>query len=307
MLLLSVININWLLNGVLALIMFGLGLSLKKEDFQALFDQPKSLAIGLFAQMVLLPLLAAGLIYAAPLSPEWKVGIMILSVCPGGITSNLVSYFVKGNVALAVSLTVSNALLSLLSIPLMVNLFLTHFMNQGDSSVSLPFWNTLLEIFAVTIIPAWLGMAVRLKLGKQVSSISKWLNVILPLLLLIVFGFKFIAGQDQGGTDMTGSDVIALTPYVISLNVLSMLLGFAVGIPFALSYRNRITIAIEVGLHNTALALLIAGDKLQIPSMEKPALVYALYSVVVTFSVGYLLVLFREKVLKKSLDLGQDA
>jgi BASS family bile acid:Na+ symporter len=143
MLLLSVININWLLNGVLALIMFGLGLSLKRADFQALFDQPKSLALGLFAQMVLLPFLAALLIYSAPLSPEWKVGIMILSVCPGGITSNLVSYFVKGNVALAVSLTVTNALLSLLSIPLMVNLFLTHFMNDGSQSVSLPFWNTL--------------------------------------------------------------------------------------------------------------------------------------------------------------------
>ena len=149
MLLLSVININWVLNGVLALIMFGLGLSLKREDFQALFDQPRSLAIGLFAQMILLPILAAILVYSSSLSPEWKVGIMILSVCPGGITSNLVSYFVKGNVALAVSLTVSNALLSLLSIPLMVNLFLSHFMQQGDQTVSLPFWNTLLEIFAV--------------------------------------------------------------------------------------------------------------------------------------------------------------
>jgi len=307
MLLLSVININWLLNGVLALIMFGLGLSLKREDFQALFDQPKSLAIGLFAQMVLLPVLASLLVFSAPLSPEWKVGIMILSVCPGGITSNLVSYFVKGNVALAVSLTVSNALLSLLSIPLMVNLFLSHFLNQGEQQVSLPFWNTLLEIFAVTIIPAWCGMAMRLRLGKKVAGVSKWLNLLLPLLLLLVFGFKFIAGHEQGGTDMSGSDILSLTPYAIALNVLSMLLGFAVGIPFALSYRNRITIAIEVGLHNTALALLIAGDKLQNPTMEKPALVYALYSVVVTFTVGYLLVLFREKVLKKSLDLGQDA
>jgi BASS family bile acid:Na+ symporter len=307
MLLLSVININWVLNGVLALIMFGLGLSLKREDFQALFDQPRSLAIGLFAQMILLPILAAILVYSSSLSPEWKVGIMILSVCPGGITSNLVSYFVKGNVALAVSLTVSNALLSLLSIPLMVNLFLSHFMQQGDQTVSLPFWNTLLEIFAVTIIPAWLGMAARLRLGKKVSQVSKWLNVLLPILLLLVFGFKFIAGHDQGGTGMLWSDILALTPYVISLNVLSMLLGFAVGIPFSLSYRNRITIAIEVGLHNTALALLIAGDKLHMPAMEKPALVYALYSVVVTFTVGYLLVLLREKVLKKSLDLSQDA
>ncbi|NBU03810.1 MAG: hypothetical protein EBT60_05825 [Bacteroidetes bacterium] len=144
-------------------------------------------------------------------------------------------------------------------------------------------------------------------MGKKVANVSRILNVVLPLLLLTVFGFKFMAGQDQGGTDMSAIDVLTLTPYVIGLNVFSMLLGFAVGIPFALSYRNRITIAIEVGLHNTALALLIAGDKLKIPAMEKPALVYALYSVIVTFTVGYLLVLFREKVLKKSLDLSQDA
>jgi BASS family bile acid:Na+ symporter len=306
MLLLSVININWLLNGVLALIMFGLGLSLKREDFQALFDQPKSLAIGLFAQIVLLPMIAALLVYNSHLSPEWKVGMMILSVCPGGITSNLVSYFVRGNVALAVSLTVSNALISLLTIPLMVNFFLGYFLNQAEWGLTLPFWNTLFEIFAVTIIPAWLGMAVRLKIGKKVSIISRCLNVLLPVLLLLVFGFKFLTGHEQGGTGMEMSDVIALTPFVIALNVLSMLLGFAVGIPFSLSYRNRITISIEVGLHNTALALLIAGDKLKIPAMEKPALVYALYSVIVTFLVGYLLVLFREKVLKKSLDISQD-
>jgi BASS family bile acid:Na+ symporter len=296
-LLLVSININELLNVVLALIMFGLGLSLKREDFQALFDQPKSLAIGLLAQMVILPLIAGALVMQSNLMPEWKVGIMILSVCPGGITSNLVSYFVRGNVALAVSLTVTNALLSLISIPLVVNLFLTYFLaGDGETAVYLPFWTTLFEIFVVTIIPAILG----------VVNVSKWVNIVLPLLLLTVFGFKFLAGQDHGGTDMQPADVLALTPYVIGLNVMSMLLGFAVGIPFRLSYRNRITIAIEVGLHNTALALLIAGEKLQMPAMEKPALVYALYSFFVTFAVGYLLVLIREKVLKKSLDFDQD-
>lgn len=142
------ININFLLNIVLSLIMFGLGLSLKKEDFQQLFDQPKSLAIGLFAQMVILPFVAAFIVMQSPLPPEMQVGIMILSLCPGGITSNLVSYFVKGNVALAVSLTVSNAFLSLISIPLVVNLCLRYFMNDvGAEVVYLPFWNTLFEIF----------------------------------------------------------------------------------------------------------------------------------------------------------------
>ena len=105
---------------------------------------------------------------------------------------------------------------------------------------------------------------------------------------------------------MSTADIWLLTPYVVSLNILSMLVGFIVGIPLNLSYRNRITIAIEVGLHNTALALIIAGEKLHNSSMEKPALVYALYSFFVTFTVAYLLVLIREKVLKKSLDLTND-
>ena len=301
------ININFLLNIVLSLIMFGLGLSLKKEDFQQLFDQPKSLAIGLFAQMVILPFVAAFIVMQSPLPPEMQVGIMILSLCPGGITSNLVSYFVKGNVALAVSLTVSNALLSLISIPLVVNLCLRYFMNDvGAEVVYLPFWNTLFEIFLVTIIPALLGMSAKRKFGRNVTRISKWVNIILPLLLLCVFGFKFLAGSQHGGTDMSAADVWLLSPYVISLNVLSMLVGFIVGIPLRLSYRNRIPIAIEAGLHTMAFALIIAGEKLHNSGMEKPALVYALYSFFVTFSVAYLLVLIREKVLKQSLDLTND-
>lgn len=300
-----IVDINFLLNIVLALIMFGLGLSLKREDFQQLFDQPKSLAIGLFAQMVILPFVAAFIVLQSPLPPEMQVGVMILSLCPGGITSNLVSYFVKGNVALAVSLTVSNALLSLFSIPLVVNLCLRYFMKgAGGEVASLPFWNTLFEIFLVTIIPALLGMSAKRKFGRHAARIGKWVNIVLPLLLFCVFGFKFLAGSQHGGTDMTAADIWLLSPYVISLNILSMLVGFVVGIPLQLSYRNRITIAIEVGLHNTALALIIAGEKLHNSAMEKPALVYALYSFFVTFSVAYLLVLIREKVLKKSLDLS---
>ena len=216
-----IVDINFLLNIVLALIMFGLGLSLKREDFQQLFDQPKSLAIGLFAQMVILPFVAAFIVLQSPLPPEMQVGIMILSLCPGGITSNLVSYFVKGNVALAVSLTVSNALLSLFSIPLVVNLCLRYFMKgAGGEVASLPFWNTLFEIFLVTIIPALLGMSAKRKFGRHAARIGKWVNIVLPLLLFCVFGFKFLAGSQHGGTDMTAADIWLLSPYVISLNIL---------------------------------------------------------------------------------------
>jgi len=292
-------HINLILNFVLALIMLGLGLSLKKEDFKQLFDQPKPLAIGLFAQMMLLPIVAFALVYKSNVNPELKVGVMILSVCPGGITSNLISYFVKGNVALAVSLTVSCAFLWLFSIPLMVNLFLRYFIGGETNNIHLPFWSTMFEIFAITIVPASIGMALRYQLGKKILELQKVINVVLPILLLLVFAFKFLAGTQSGGASVSKAELGLLTPIVIGLNVLSMFLGYLVGTPFRLSFKNRITIAVEVGLHNTALALLIASQKLGISTMEKPALVYALYSFFVTFAVAWILVRLRLYRLKK--------
>jgi len=290
---LEAININLVLNVVLGLIMFGLGLSLSPADFRHLFNQPKALAIGLFSQMALLPVIAFVIAKFAPVSPELQVGIMILSVCPGGITSNLVSYFVKGNVALAISLTVCNAFLSLFTIPTLVNLFLEYFMTDGQVIV-LPFWQTMFEIFAITILPATIGVMLNFRFSHLAGKTEKYLNSVLPVLLLLVFLFKFLAGSENGGTAMSWEDIWKLTPWVIGLNVLSMLLGFFAGKVFNLSFKNRITISVEVGLHNTALALLIAGEKLNNHAMEKPALVYAMYSFVITFAIAWLMMQFHK-------------
>lgn len=275
------------------MIMFGLGLSLSPADFRHLFNQPKSLAVGLFAQMVLLPVIAWVIAEMAPLTPELKVGIMILSICPGGITSNLVSYFVKGNVALAISLTVTNAFLSLFTIPFLVNIFLEHFLAAGQT-ITLPFWRTMFDIFTITVVPAGLGVLVHFRYKKYAQRAERYLNYILPFLLVLVFIFKFMAGKEQGGTDMQLGDILELTPWVIALNVLSMLLGFLAGMIFLLNFKNRITISVEVGLHNTALALLIAGDKLANHHMEKPALVYALFSFFITFIIAWIMMQFHK-------------
>ncbi|MBL7813267.1 MAG: bile acid:sodium symporter family protein [Bacteroidetes bacterium] len=282
------IDINILLNVVLGLIMFGLGLSLSPKDFRNLFDQPRALGIGLFSQMVLLPGVAWLVAGWAPVSNELKVGIMILSVCPGGITSNLISYFVKGNVALAISLTVCNAFLSLFTIPTLVNLFLEYFQQSGQN-ISLPFWQTMFEIFIITILPAGLGVLFNYRLKGIAHKAEKYLNYVLPVLLILVFSFKFLAGSDKGGTGMTAHEIWELAPWMIVLNALSMLLGFVAGTFFKLNFKNRITISVEVGLHNTALALLIAGDKLGNHTMEKPALVYALFSFFITFIVAWIM------------------
>lgn len=276
------------------MIMFGLGLSLKLSDFRHLFNQPRAVTVGLFSQMLILPGIAWLIAEASGLSPEMKVGIMILSVCPGGITSNLVSYFVKGNVALAISLTVLNAMLSLFTIPFLVNIFLGHFLNSSVN-IELPFWQTMFDIFIVTIMPALVGIGFRWRYPRFAGSIEKNLNYVLPVLLLCVFAFKFLAGSEQGGTSMTGTDISQLFIWVVLLNALSMLAGYVAGWLFKLNFKNRITISVEVGLHNTALALMIAGNKLHNPAMEKPALVYALFSFGITFLVALTLMRLRKR------------
>lgn len=287
-------SVNIILNVVLGMIMFGLGLSLTIKDFKKLFSEPRALAIGLFSQMILLPMVAFLLARYSGLSAELQIGIMILSFCPGGITSNLISYFVKGNVALAISLTVCNALFSLFTIPLLVNISLKYFMDKSQIIV-LPFWNTMFEIFIVTILPALAGILVSTIKEGFAKKTEKILNIILPVLLLMVFGFKFLASTDSGGANISKSDILNLAPVVIILNVGSMILGFIMGSFSKLNVKNRITISVEVGLHNTALALLIAGEKLQNHVMEKPALVYALFSFIITFVVAWLLMKFFDK------------
>jgi bile acid:Na+ symporter, BASS family len=291
-------HINIILNVVLALIMFGLGLSLKRNDFDQLIKQPKLVAIGLFAQMLLLPLIVAILVSFLPISPAFKVGILILSICPGGVTSNLVSYFAKGNVALSVSLTVSNAIITLFTIPILVNVFLDLFFNTSQTVIELPFLDTVFSIFLVTILPASLGMTVRNYLGKKILKIQKTINILFPILLLLVFAIKFFGGKSSGGTEISREEILFLTPMVISLNVLAFAIGYLVAWIFRLSFRNAITIAIEIGLHNTALALIIAGEILQNTEMEKPALVYALYSFFITLFISITAVKWRLHILK---------
>ncbi|MEY3982810.1 MAG: hypothetical protein RL160_367 [Bacteroidota bacterium] len=281
-------HINRLLNVVLALIMGGLGLSLTREDFKNLYARPRALSVGLAAQLLLLPLIAYVLVQAGNLSPGLKVGIMILSVCPGGITSNLISYFLKGNVALAISLTVANAVLTLISIPVLVNLFLVHFMQDGKV-FQLPFWEVVYEITVVTVLPASLGFLLRARLPVFAAKLEKPMNRSSTVLLALVFVLKIFSKEDSGGAGLIWDDVVQLMPYVMLLNFLSMFAGFFAGTLFGLPFKDKITISVEVGLHNTALALLIAGNILQNHEMEKPALVYAISSFFITFAVAWLL------------------
>jgi predicted Na+-dependent transporter len=154
---------------VLGLVMFGVGLSLTFSDFKRVIRHPRAFFTGLSVQMVGLPVIAFTISLLAPIPDEIKVGLIILAASPGGATSGFLTYLWKGNVALSLSLTSVNSLLTLFSIPVVVNLGLRVFLGKS-SDLHLPFWDTVGHIFFITIIPATLGILIRRRFPRTAAN-----------------------------------------------------------------------------------------------------------------------------------------
>lgn len=269
--------IDILVNAVLAVIMLGVGLSLTLRDFRHIFVRPRALVTGLMIQIVIVPVIAFGIAFVSGLSPEMNVGIVLVSTCASGASSNLITHLVRGNVALAISMTTVNSFLTLVTLPFVVSLAMLLFLD-AETTITLPIGGTVLQIFLVTIAPAALGVTIRRRFPRFAAGMEAPLRIILPLILLVVFTVKIFAGANRGGTGITIEDAFQLFPWVLILNILAMLSGYLGSKVGGLEYKNQYTVAIEVGLHNTALALVVAGTIINSSEMEKPALVYATFT-----------------------------
>lgn len=269
--------IDVLINIVLGVIMLGIGLSLTLKDFRNIFVNPVSLVAALVIQLVILPLIAAGIAAVSGFSPAMKVGVVVVSLCASGASSNLITHLFRGNVALAISMTTINSLLTLFTIPLMVNLAMNIFMGM-EREVQIPVPETILQIFLVTILPATAGILFRAWKERLAKSLERPLKFILPGLLAVVFTVKIFFGESSGGTGISPQETLMILPWMLLLNILAMAAGFFGARLIRRPFADQYTISIEVGLHNTALALLISGTILRMPEMEKPAVVYAMFS-----------------------------
>ena len=283
--------IDVLVTATLALIMFGVGSSLTVQHFKIIFIKPKPVLVGLMSQMLFLPLLAFLFGYFSNLNVEYKIGLIVLSLCPGGTTSNFMVYLLKGNTALSILMTTLNSMLTLLTIPLMVGFSLDYFLGVSGE-LMLPFFETMIQIFCVTIIPVLMGLGVRYRIPKLAHKLNQKIAIkffnkafcgsIISIgtivLLGIIFGIKLFASKNGGGAELSRTDIMAILPIAMLFNFSALLLGFVVAKIFRLKDQNPMTIAIEVGLQNTTLAFLIAGTLLKSPEMQKPALVYAFFS-----------------------------
>ncbi len=279
--------IDILISGSLALIMFGIGASLKPEDFRNVFLYPKALLLGLVLQMLFLPLFVWAITLCTDLNPFFKAGLFIVALCPGGTTSNFISYIVKAEVALSISLTTVNSILILFTIPFFTGIGLNYYL-ENNQVISLPVGETVLQVFLITLLPAILGLLFNHFFTKFSTRIQQPLKYINILLLGLVFSIKFFAGESQGGSGITTEEIIAILPAALAVNLGSMLISYAFARLIQLDNRQAVTIGIEVGLQNTTLALLVTGTLLANNEMTKPALVFALFSFFTTLAFAWI-------------------
>ncbi len=269
--------IDFLVSAVLATIMFGVGLSINLSDLQKIYRSPKAFILGLVSQMILLPLIVFLIIGFTDLHPTLKVGFIILAACPGGTTSGFVTVLFRGNVALSVSLIAINSLLTLATIPLLVNLALTVFMGK-HSPFELPLVASFLQIFFITLLPAITGVLLRYFREKIADRIQKPVRTVMIILFAGVYIIIAFAKESSGGSGITTEELWKILPYAVLINFAGFAAGMAMGLSGKSGLRTSWTIGVEVALQNTTLALLVAGTLIQSNEMVKPALVYALFS-----------------------------
>lgn len=255
--------------GVLAVVMAGLGLSLTLDDFRRLRDHPLAAVLALALQVIVLPLACVAVIAAFKLPPLYAVGLMLLAASPGGITANLFSHLFGGHVAMNLSLTALNTVLSLVTLPLIANGAIAHYAGGGQV-VPLP-WQKLAEVIGVIAVPVLLGMAVRRSRPELAARLDKPVKA-LSAVLLVVLTVAAIAKEREALMSAAGE----LGGAVLAFNLLSLAAGYGLGRVAKLPRPLCIAIAFEVGVHNSTLALYLALGVLQQFPVALPA---ALYSV----------------------------
>lgn len=269
---------------VLALIMFGMGLSLTKNDFQQLWRAPLPILVGLFGQLLLLPILAYCLAIAFNLAPNLAIGIMILAACPGGTSSNIISQIAKANLALSVSLTAISSLICVITTPLIIQFAISQFGQHEAQSFSL--LSTTLGLIFITLIPVLIGIIIRHYFAEKAIRCEPFFRHLATAFLVLMI--VAITIQEK---DTLASSFSAVFSSALTLNLLAIMLGIGLGALFRFSARDNITLGIEVGVQNSAMAILIAVTFLQRADFAVAPGVYG-----VTMYIGaFMLVLLAKK------------
>lgn len=244
-----------LLVGVLILIMLGLGMSLTPADFKRIAEKPRAVTLGLLGQLILMPAIALLLAMNLNLSSEIAIGMLIVSICPGGPTSNAFSHVAGGDTALSVTLTALSSSITPFTIPIFLNFVLWMFLKETGEVISFPIARAFVQIVIVTIIPITLGMFIRARWPAFCRDTEKPIRKMAIIFLVIIVGmlvyrdrYMFLENMSQGGVMvfLYGASAIILATFLATIG--------------KLNNKQRLTIGIEVGIQNCLFAILIASS-----------------------------------------------
>ncbi|MDQ8005167.1 MAG: bile acid:sodium symporter family protein [Pedobacter sp.] len=265
----------------LGIIMLGLGLSLVIDDFKRVVLYPKAVFIGLLCQMVILPVVCFSITIAFNLPPALAVGLMLLAASPGGATANLFSHLAKGDVALNVTLTAVNSVLTLFTLPFIVNFAIAHFMQSGQV-VPMQF-SKIIEVFAIVLVPVGVGMFIHHKAPTFAKKLEKPVKILSAVfLVLIIIG----AILKERANFLDYFQQVGLAS--LAFNVISMVLGYFVPMLLHISRKQSIAIGMEIGIHNGTLAIYIALNVIGNSEMSIPPAVYSILMFFTAALFGYI-------------------
>ena len=254
----------------LAFIMFSLGLGLSISDFTRIFVKPKEFFVGFVSQLIILPIVALILVFIWPLSPEIAIGVMIIAAAPGGATSNILTSFAKGDVALSISLTAVISILSVITIPLILGISLsllgTNLASEGISLIDIA-----LKMFLIVTVPVLIGMLLK-NILSSIENISKKISTVLFFLVLLG---AILAERENVITYFAQAGLITLV-----LNILMMLIAYYLSKSLISNVSQQRAITFECGLQNGTLAIVVAnvffdGGAYLIPAATYSLIMYA--------------------------------
>lgn len=229
-----------------------MGLSLTLNDFKRVFKFPKAIIIGLCCQILILPLIGFALATLLELTPTIAIGIMLLSACPGGPTSNMLTFLAKGDLALSVSLTAVASILTIFTIPLIVQFALQEFSNES-LAVSVDALTMIKQLTVIVLIPVTLGMLIKHKFGRFASRMEKPVKIASAIIFILV-----VVGITYTIRDVFMSYLSEAGLPAILLNICTMTIGFLLAVLFKLNKKQAISISIETGIQNATLAITLA-------------------------------------------------
>ncbi|UGT52881.1 bile acid:sodium symporter family protein [Nocardia asteroides] len=268
----------------LVVIMFGLGLSLTPADFTRIAKSPRIVAIALLCQLIALPAVAFGLVLLFDLPAVLAVGMMLLAASPGGTTANLFSHLFRGDVALNVSLTAVNSIIAVVTLPLVTNFAIGYFEPaDGGGSVGLQF-GKVVQVFAIVLVPVAVGMLVRRWSAAFADRMDRPVRIGSALTLLLVIVGTIIAESDTLADSLGQVGAITVLFCLISLAI-----GYLVPRLLGVPDRQAIACSMEVGIHNSTIAITIAISVLDSTELAVPAAVYGVLMFPIAAAFGYLI------------------